>query len=275
MDSRSTRLVRCSAGFGLSSFGRRWPEAAGEAGVSLPRVYGARTGSGLRRGVDEDAWSLCVLGDQTRRAGRRLGTAGPGRSGRPAGGPGGRGVRRSRVGARAVRGAEVGGEQVVGDESGCVRRPRRRRGAGRGGSCAGAVCRRRLRRVRRASRSGLSSSAVSSSGTPATGCSSAGGALRSRGALLVGRRGGPPGGARAARSRPGVGQQCAGDTGTCACRVQDREPGQDGEHTTWNPAAVNNSVYGTAAPQRSCADRAARVQDKADPWAALRSGHFS
>lgn len=177
MDLRLPRLVRCSAGFGLSSFGRRWPEAAGEAGVSLPRVYGARTGSGLRRGRGRRRMvPVRPRRDQTRRAGRRLGTAATGRNGRPAGGPGGRGVRRSRVGGlEPSGGAEVGGEQVVGDESGCVRRPQRRRDAGRGGSCAGAVCRRRLRRVRRAARSRLSSSAVSSSGALATGCSSAAG----------------------------------------------------------------------------------------------------
>lgn len=165
--------------------------------------------------------------DQTRRAGRRLGTAGTRRSGRPAGGPGGRGVRRSRVGGlEPSGGAEVGAEQVVGDESGCVRRLRRRRRAGRGGSCAGAVCR-RLRRVRRAARSGLSSSAVSCSGVPAAPVRRA--VLRSRGALLVGGCGGLSGGARGSRSRPGVGQQCAGDTGACVRRVQGREPGWDGE----------------------------------------------
>lgn len=141
---------------------------------------GFRRGRGRRRMVP-----VRPRRDQTRRAGRRLGTAGTGRSGRPAGGPGGRGVRRSRVGGlEPSGGAEVGGEQVVGDESGCVRRPRRRRRAGRGGSCAGAVCR-RLRRVRRAARSGLSSSAVSCSGVPAAPVRRA--VLRSRGVPPVGR----------------------------------------------------------------------------------------
>ncbi|MEZ0156212.1 hypothetical protein [Streptomyces griseorubens] len=47
------------------------------------------------------------------------------------------------------------------------------------------------------------------------------------------------------------------------------------QHTTWNPAAVNNPVYGTAAPRHSCADRAAQAQDKAGSRAALRGDHFS
>lgn len=43
-------------------------------------------------------------------------------------------------------------------------------------------------------------------------------------------------------------------------------PVRTARDATWDSAAVNNPVYGTAAPQRSCAGRAAQVQNKADPW---------
>ncbi len=172
--------------------------------------------------------------DQTRRAGRRLGTAGTGRSGRPAG---------VLIRLRSLAAVEAG------------RGPRRVL-RWRSSSAAAAAC-------RALARSRSSSSTVRSSGPPAAGCCSAAGSPSIPRRLLVGRRGGRLGGARVPWSRPGSRAAVCWRHCACAHRMQDGEPAQDGEHTTWSPAAVNNPVCGRAAPQRFCAGRAAQVQGKA------------
>lgn len=174
-----TRLVRCSAGCSWVRLvelrasvagGRGRGRGVAAAGVRRANCDVAFVEGGRRRMVP-----VRRRRDQTRRAGRRLGTAGTGRSGRPAGARGGEAFAGLVWGGLEPSwGAEVGGEQVVGDDPAAF--------AGRGGGGAraeeGVALAQfawRLRRVRRAARAGHSSPAVSSSGVSRAGCSSVAG----------------------------------------------------------------------------------------------------